>query len=90
MSNYIDNTKVINAARPGPGPRIGITRSDGFPAVATVGPLVSPNLYTPPGAALTVCDTVPDLTTYSVTLNSVTGTLAGEINEAYVYIKDTC
>ena len=41
-----------------------------------------------PGAALTVCDTVPYLTTYSVTLNSATGTLAGEINEAYVYIKD--
>ena len=50
--------------------------------------LVTPNLYTPPGAALTVCDTVPYLTTYSVTLNSVTGTLAGEINEAYVYVKN--
>ena len=38
--------------------------------------------------ALTVCDTVPELTTYSVTLNSVTTGLAGEINEAYVYIKN--
>ena len=60
----------------------------GCPALASVGPLVTPNLYTPPGVALTVCDTTPWLTTYSVTLNSVTlGTLAGEINEAYVYIK---
>ena len=29
------------------------------------------------------------MTTYSVTLNSVTGTLAGEINEAYVFVKNT-
>ena len=62
----------------------------GCPAVGRCGPLITPNLYTPPGVALTVCDTVPDLTTYSVTLNSVTARLAGEINEAYVYIKDAC
>ena len=30
-----------------------------------------------------------DLTSYSVTLNTTTGTLAGEINEAYVYIKNS-
>jgi hypothetical protein len=60
----------------------------GCPAVGRCGPLIAPNLYTPPGVALTVCDTVPALTTYSVTLNSVTSTLAGEINEAYVYVKD--
>ena len=52
------------------------------------GPLITPNLYTPPGVALTVCDTVPALTSYSVTLNTTAGTLAGEINEAYVYVRD--
>ena len=31
---------------------------------------------------------MPELTTYSVTLNSVTAPLAGEINEAYVYIRN--
>ena len=60
----------------------------GSPCVGRCGPLITPNLYTPPGVALTVCDTVPFLTSYSVTLNTTTGTLAGEINEAYVYIKD--
>ena len=60
----------------------------GCPAVGRCGPLITPNLYTPPGVALTVCDTVPDLTTYSVTLNSVTSTLAGEVNEAYVYVQN--
>ena len=62
--------------------------SCGCPAVGRCGPLITPNLYTPPGVALTVADTVPELTTYSVTLNSVTNTLAGEINEAYVYIRN--
>ena len=60
----------------------------GSPCVGRCGPLITPNLYTPPGVALTVCDTVPFLTSYSVTLNTTTGTLAGEINEAYVYVKD--
>jgi hypothetical protein len=60
----------------------------GCPAVGRCGPLVTPNLYTPPGVALTVCDTPPSLTTYSVTLNNVTTSLAGEINEAYVYVKN--
>ena len=60
----------------------------GSPCVGRCGPLITPNLYTPPGVALTVCDTVPFLTSYSITLNTTTGTLAGEINEAYVYIKD--
>jgi hypothetical protein len=60
----------------------------GCPSIGRCGPLVTPNLYTPPGVALTQCDTGPALTTYSVTLNTVTGTLAGEINEVYVYIKD--
>jgi hypothetical protein len=60
----------------------------GSPCVGRCGPLITPNLYTPPGMALTVCDTVPELTSYSVTLNTTTGTLAGEINEAYAYIKN--
>jgi hypothetical protein len=60
----------------------------GCPCVAVCGPLITPNLYTPPGVALALCDTVPSMTTYSVTLNSVTGTLAGEINEAYVFVKN--
>src|ERR1700722_19491249 len=60
----------------------------GSPYVGRCGPLIAPNLYTPPGVALTVCDTPPYLTSYSVTLNTTTGTPAGEINEAYVYIKD--
>ena len=60
----------------------------GSPCVGRCGPLITPNLYTPPGVALTVCDTVPSLTSYSVTINTTTATLAGEINEAYVYIKN--
>ena len=60
----------------------------GTPCVARCGPLVTSNLYTPPGVALTVCDTPPSLTTYSITLNSTTGTPAGELNEAYVYLRN--
>ena len=88
LNEHIDNITVTNLAS------MNLTFSPasldlaGCPALASVGPLVTPNLYTPPGVALTVCDTTPWLTTYSVTLNSVTGILAGEINEAYVYIKD--
>src|SRR5579872_2702695 len=89
MSQYIDNRPVSNA-----GTLQQLTFSaasldlQGCPAVAVCGPLVTPNLYTPPAVALTVCDTAPDLTTYSVTINDVSGTLAGEINEAYVYITN--
>jgi hypothetical protein len=89
MNKYIDHIEVHNpiasmdlAFSPA---SIDLT---GSPAVARCGPLITPNLYTPPGVALTVCDTPPGLTTYSVTLNSVTGTLAGEVNEVYVYVKD--
>jgi hypothetical protein len=89
MNNYLDGFGVKNA----------VTSFDfaftpaaldliGSPCVGRCGPLITPNLYTPPGVALTVCDTVPDLTSYSVTLNTTTGTLAGEINEVYVYIKN--
>ena len=85
MNNYIDSITVTNesprTARRSRPPR---STSSGCPAVGRCGPLITPNLYTPPGVALTVCDTPPSLTTYSVTLNNARGTLAGEINEAYV------
>jgi hypothetical protein len=89
MNQYIDNITVTN-----PVTSMDLAFSpasidlSGCPAVGRCGPLITPSLYTPPGVALTVCDTVPELTTYSITLNSVTGTLAGEINEAYVYINN--
>ena len=35
-----------------------------------------------------MCDTPPSLTTYSVTVNTVTGTLAGVLNEAYVFVRN--
>jgi hypothetical protein len=35
-----------------------------------------------------VCDTVPSLTTYSVTVSSATGTMAGVVNEAYVFVRN--
>jgi hypothetical protein len=88
MKKFLDGVVFTNA----------VTRNDynfspaaldlmGSPCVGRCGPLITPNLYTPPGVALTVCDTVPSLTSYSVTLNTTTATLAGEINEAYVYVK---
>jgi hypothetical protein len=89
MNKYIDNVQVMNAVT-----AMNLVFSNasldlaGCPAVGRCGPLVSPNLYTPPGVALTVCDTPPDLTTYSVTLNTVIAGLAGVLNEAYVYVKD--
>jgi hypothetical protein len=89
MNKFIDNIQVKN-----PVASIDLALSNasldlaGCPAVGRCGPLVTPNLYTPPGVALTVCDTPPQLTTYSVTLNTLTAGLAGELNEAYVYVKD--
>ena len=88
MNKYIDNISVANAASIPLAFSPASLDLSGCPALACCGPLVTPNLYTPPGAALTVCDTVPWMTTYSVTLNTITTSLAGEINEAYVYIKD--
>jgi hypothetical protein len=43
---------------------------------------------TRPGVPLTVRDTVPALTSYRSPLNTTNATLAGEINEAYAYIKN--
>jgi hypothetical protein len=88
LAKYIENVEVENqAAFP---INLGSASLDlqGCPAIGRCGPLVSPNLYTPPGVALTVCDTPPSLTTYSVTVNSVTGTLAGVLNEAYVFVRN--
>lgn len=89
MNKYIDNIAVAN---PVASMDLVFSRASldlaGCPAVGRCGPLITPNLYTPPGVALTVCDTPPDLTTYSVTLNTLTAGLAGELNEAYVYVKD--
>jgi len=89
MNKYIDNISVTN---PVASMNLALSNASldlaGCPAVGRCGPLITPNLYTPPGVALTVCDTVPDLTTYSVTLNTLTAGLAGELNEAYVYVKD--
>jgi hypothetical protein len=88
LNAEIDNTGVSNLASLKLSFFPASLDLQGCPAVGRCGPLVTSNLYTPPGIALTVCDTPPSLTTYSVTLNSVTGALAGEVNEAYVYIKD--
>jgi len=89
MKKYIDNIAVTN---PVASMNLALSSASldlaGCPAVGRCGPLITPNLYTPPGVALTVCDSVPYLTTYSVTLNSLTAGLAGELNEAYVYVKD--
>ncbi|GLQ91517.1 beta strand repeat-containing protein [Dyella acidisoli] len=88
MAKYIENVTVKNAA----AFTIDLVNASldlqGCPAIGRCGPLVSPNLYTPPGVALTVCDTPPSLTTYSMTVNSVTGGLAGVLNEAYVFISN--
>jgi hypothetical protein len=88
MAKYVENVQVKNQAVVDYNLGYASLDLQGCPAIGKCGPLVSPNLYTPPGVALTVCDTVPDLTTYSMTVNTVTGTLAGVINEAYVFIRN--
>jgi hypothetical protein len=89
MNEYVDGLVFPNG---GNGPALTFTPATldliGSPCVGRCGPLITPNLYTPPGVALTVCDTVPFLTSYSVTLNTTTSGQAGEINEAYVYLQD--
>ena len=88
LNKFIDDIGVTNGAAVDLNFSNASLDLAGCPAVGRCGPLITPNLYTPPGMALTVCDTVPELTTYSVTLNNLTTSLAGEINEAYVYIKN--
>jgi hypothetical protein len=88
-SGYIDQVAVRNPT--GLLPLQFSTTSISFglcPPLARCGPLVAPNLYTPPGVASAVADTIPSITTYSMTTNSLTSGLAGELNEAYVYISD--
>ena len=60
----------------------------GCPAVGRCGPLITPNLYTPPGVALTVCDTPSRAHDLLGDAQHGYGGLAGELNEAYVYVKD--
>jgi len=88
MAKYIENVGVNNQTSFTIDLGSASLDLQGCPAIGRCGPLVSPNLYTPPGIALTVCDTPPSLTTYSITVNSVTGTLAGVLNEAYVFIRN--
>ena len=88
LAKYVDNVQVKNLA----SFTIDLGKASldlqGCPAIGRGGPLVSPNLYTPPGIALTVCDTPPSLTTYSVTVNTIGGALAGVLKEAYVFVRD--
>ncbi len=88
MAKYIVNLQVKNQASFGIDLGKASLDLQGCPAIGRCGPLVSPNLYTPPGVALTVCDTPPSLTTYSVTVNSTTGALAGVLKEAYVFVRN--
>ncbi len=88
LAKYIENVQVNNLASLIIDLGNASLDLQGCPAIGRCGPLVSPNLYTPPGIALTVCDTPPGLTTYSVTINTVSGALAGVLKEAYVFIRN--
>ena len=88
MSEYINNVQVVDAI--GTLQNLGFANKDlaGCPAIGRCGPLMSANLYSPPSMALTVCSSIPYLTTYSMTVANNLGTLGGEILEAYVYINN--
>jgi hypothetical protein len=88
LAKYIENVQVKNLASFTIDLGSASLDLQGCPAIGRCGPLVSPNLYTPPGKALTVCDTPPSLTTYSVTVTSASGGLAGVLKEAYVFIRN--
>lgn len=88
LANYVLGVNVKNQASLAIDLGHASLDLQGCPAIGRCGPLISPNLYTPPGVALTVCDTVPSLTTYSVTVSSATGTMAGVVNEAYVFVRN--
>ncbi len=88
LAKYIENVKVKNLASFTIDLGSASLDLQGCPAIGRCGPLVSPNLYNPPGIALTVCDTPPSLTTYSVTVNTIGGALAGVLKEAYVFVRD--
>jgi hypothetical protein len=89
LSGKMDNIDVDNQVKsmaltfPNVSSSLG-----GSPTVARCGPLITSNLYAPPGVALTVCDTVPEMTTYSITANDTTNSIAGQIFEAYVYVQN--
>jgi hypothetical protein len=88
LAKYIENVQVKNLASFTIDLGNASLDLQGCPAIGRCGPLVSPNLYNPPGIALTVCDTPPSLTTYSVTVNTIGGALAGVLKEAYVFVRN--
>ena len=88
LAKYIENVQVKNLASFTIDLGNASLDLQGCPAIGRCGPLVSPNLYSPPGIALTVCDTPPSLTTYSVTVNTIGGALAGVLKEAYVFVRN--
>ena len=88
LAKYIEKVQVKNLASFTIDLGNASLDLQGCPAVGRCGPLVSPNLYNPPGIALTVCDTPPSLTTYSVTVNTIGGALAGVLKEAYVFVRN--
>jgi hypothetical protein len=88
LANYIEDVTVKNQTALTIDLGTASLDLQGCPAIGRCGPLVSPNLYTPPGIALTVCDTPPSLTTYSMAVNATTGSLAGVLNEAYVFVRN--
>ena len=89
MALYIDNIEVVDPIQ---GAKLPLSNASldifGCPAIGRCGPLITPNLYTPPGLALTLADLPPDLVSYSVTISTTTGTPAGVIMEAYAYVQD--
>ena len=60
MNAFIDNIGGQRTTARSPASIFSTASLDlsGCPCVGRCGPLVTPNLYTPPGVALTVCDTV--------------------------------
>ena len=59
LAKYIDNVGVENQASFDLDLGTASLDLQGCPSIGRCGPLVTPNLYTPPGVALTVCDTLP-------------------------------
>jgi hypothetical protein len=89
LSKFIRDIRVIDEA--GGLQAVSTANIDlaGCPMTGRCGPLITPNLYTPSEAALTIADTPPDMTTYSITVTRPDGIMVGEIEEVYVYLKDS-
>lgn len=90
MSKYVYLKNVQNSVATFPisfsGSAIDLA---GCPSVGRCGPIISPSLFVPPGASLMVCDSIPYLSTYSVTTtDSKGGVFSGEVNEVYCYINN--